>query len=157
MENQELYNYLLEMTRIAIWPLVAVIAVVLGVFHAGKFHLKTPAGFSFYFTRKEAKDLLQNFVESFLEVHNELLKEKHKHIYGALIKSDFPLKVKDVLPEFDRDNADQIGSMRALRGIGLIRPRGGGSWDKNKYIELTMFGKQFAKHSKRILDKSESD
>ena len=70
----------------------------------------------------------------------------HKKYFQEILNSETKLHVEELISNFDRDNKDHIGALRALRGLGLIEPQGGGGWSNKSIIEVTAFGKVFVEY-----------
>jgi len=97
------------------------------------------------------------FALLFEKTYSYLLKKSHIEFFCKLFKYKNMPTVIEVLPGFNRDseewvNSDEgkqaIGMLRALRGLGLIEPAGGGKWKSDTQIVITEFGKEFKSHIK---------
>jgi len=69
-----------------------------------------------------------------------------------------PPTVVEAIPGFDRESEEwvkskkgkeDIGMLRALRGLGFIEPKQGGKWSSNSNILITELGHEFKKYLKR--------
>jgi len=84
------------------------------------------------------------------------LGEHERKLFREVSKMDRQPTVKELLPEFNREKEwmaselgkKQMGSLRAVRGLGLIEPIGGGKWQPDSKIEVTKFGKALKNYLK---------
>lgn len=98
------------------------------------------------------------FAKLFEKNYSYLLKRTHINFFFELFNGKkFPMVV-EVIPGFDRESEEwvnskegreAIGMLRALRGLGFIKPKGGGKWLSNSNILITEFGKEFENYLKR--------
>ena len=95
------------------------------------------------------------FAQLFEKTYSNVLKKEHIEFFCNLFSFQHTPIVKEVLPDFDRASDDwkksdkgkqTIGMLRALRGLGLIKPNGGGKWKSDTQIVITEFGKEFKNH-----------
>jgi len=92
---------------------------------------------------------------------DRLLKKEQWTVFSTILssydKSD-PKIVTEVLawnlvrenegtgPGADDDSVEYLKTLRALRGIGLIRPEDNGTWNNESRIIVTEFGRYLANH-----------
>ena len=97
------------------------------------------------------------FAQLFEKTYSSVLKKSHMKFFREIGRTSSPPIISEVLPGFDRDSkewleSDQgtktIGMLRALRGLGLIEPQGGGRWELDSKIIITELGKEFKSHIK---------
>ncbi len=143
----------------AYWPiLVLFVAAILrkpisDVLRKRKLRLTLPNDVSFSIATDVAEKTLTNLFTEFYFTYNRLLKPSHKKLFETILLSETKLYVDELIPGFDRNNKEHIGALRALRGLGLIEPKHGGSWQNKSVIEITSFGKIFVEHL-RMKEKS---
>lgn len=137
---------LYELISNALWPLVV---LFLGVFYKKMIDerktvtLKFLPGVEITLGEKEANGELGDLIHELYNTFDKALKEDHQAFFIKLLKTDQNVSVNVAIPGFDRENKDQLGMLRALRGIGLIRPIGEGKWEADKIIEITNFGRKY--------------
>lgn len=78
-------------------------------------------------------------LNEFKDRYESLLNDYQKDLYRKICNKSSTARVKDLLPDFDRNKPEHIGALRALRGIGLIVPEKGGTWRDDSYIIITKF------------------
>ena len=134
------------------WPLVILLIAfflkrpISNVLKERKLRLTLPNDISFSISSDVAeKTLTQLFIEFYL-TYNRLLKPWHKALFNKILAAKKELKVGELIEGFDHSNKDHIGALRALRGLGLIEPRNGGSWSTQSVIEISSFGQIFVKY-----------
>ena len=93
-------------------------------------------------TPADAGGKISAILNEFMERYESLLNNYQKDLYRRIVSKKAPASVKELLPDFDRNNPKHIGALRALRGIGLIVPEKEGSWDENSIVVVTKFGQE---------------
>jgi hypothetical protein len=90
--------------------------------------------------------------QKLLAAMEHTLKQDERDCFSKIVKGvreKNKLSVVDIFVNFERDKdnkpmnketADAIPALRALRGFGLIRPKNGGTWQTDSLIEITEFG-----------------
>lgn len=104
-------------------------------------------------TAKEASDELSELYSEFYLTYNRLLKDHERALFtevkNKIDQGEVPA-VKDFFPDFNRQDSDwrktkegsrALGTLRALRGIGLIAPSGHQCWEADSKISVTRLGK----------------
>ncbi|QDU66189.1 hypothetical protein [Engelhardtia mirabilis] len=94
----------------------------------------------------ETESALQDVFAGFLEQYERLLRPFHREVMETVLRSVEPRRVDEVIEGFDRDDPEHIGCLRALRGLGLVVPAGGGAWSSETRIEVTAFGRSLTKY-----------
>ena len=94
----------------------------------------------------EAENALQDVFAGFLEQYDRLLRPFHRKVMETVLRSAVPRRVDEVIEGFDREDSEHIGCLRALRGLGLVVPEGGGAWRPEARIEVTGFGRSLTKY-----------
>lgn len=146
---------LYELIASSFWPLVA---LILGIFYKKTIDqrktvtLNLLPGVEVRLGEKEAHGDIGELIEELYNVYNRALKKEHQVFFVKLLKYDRDVTVGAVIPKFDRNNKEHIGMLRALRGLGMIKPETGGSWSADKIIVITKFGRKFAKFLKETKD-----
>ena len=139
---------LYELISTTLWPLVA---LTLGIFYKNSIENRKTVtitllpGVEIKLGEKDAQGDVGELIHELNNIYNRLLKKSHKEFFLELLKSDKEKKVIEVIPNFDHDNKEHIGKLRALRGLGMINPVGGGKWEADKYITKNGFGEKFSK------------
>ncbi len=108
-----------------------------------KIKLNLPNEVGVEISSKEAEKALSQLFTEFYIIYHKSLRPDHRAYFHKILNTDTKLHVSELIEGFDRDNKDHIGALRALRGIGLIEPQGGGSWAADSVINVTSFGKVF--------------
>jgi hypothetical protein len=80
----------------------------------------------------------------------EHLKHEERNLFLRILASPEPT-VRELLPQFVRNDSDEHKWLRALRGVYFIRPRGGGRWELDSVIEVTTLGRLVQKHKAEAL------
>ena len=93
-------------------------------------------------TPADAGGKISAILNEFMEQYKLLLNNYQKDLYRRIVSKKAPVPVKELIPDFDRNNSEHIGALRALRGIGLVVPEKDGSWDENSIIVVTKFGRE---------------
>jgi len=138
----------------AYWPAIALACVVLfrkpinTILRERKIQLTLPNDISASITTETAKNTLTKLFTEFYVIYNSLLRPADKEYFEKILNSETKLHVRELIEDFDRENKEHIGVLRALRGLGLIQPKDGGSWKSESVIEVTSFGKIFVEHLK---------
>jgi len=97
------------------------------------------------------------FVQLFKKTYLSVLKEGHIDFFCELGNTKTVPVIREVLPDFNRGSKEwlesdkgmkTIGMLRALRGLGLIKPKGGGKWESDSKIIITELGREFKSHIK---------
>lgn len=136
----------------AYWPTVILILAVFlkkpisNVLKERKIRLTLPNDISLSISSDVAEKTLTQLFTEFYLTYNRLLKPWHKYLFDKILAAKKELKVGELIQGFDHENKDHIGALRALRGLGLIEPRNGGSWSEKSVIEITSFGQIFVKY-----------
>ncbi|MEJ2307857.1 MAG: hypothetical protein P8Z78_00910 [Gammaproteobacteria bacterium] len=99
-------------------------------------------------SNEDAEQALSQVFTEFYLVFNKLLHPNQKEYFRIILNSETKLRVNELIVGFDRNNKEHIGALRALRGLGLIEPKGGGSWEGDSVIEVTKFGSVFVSYLK---------
>jgi hypothetical protein len=134
------------------WPAAVLILglfyrkIILDIIPKKDLEIALPGGIILKLTTKEAEKKLTELFNEFHFEYQALLRPEHKSFFQDLLsrKPNNPnvneLFIKHFGEQFDRNNEKHIGTLRALRGLGLIRPMDGGPWNGNSLIEITKFG-----------------
>ncbi|HFQ81009.1 MAG TPA: hypothetical protein ENK33_06510 [Desulfobacterales bacterium] len=136
----------------AYWPfwglLVALILrkPISTILRERKLTLSLPNNITATITTEDAGKTLTRLFTEFYFAYNRLMRPWHKELFDKILNSETKLYVNELIPGFDRNNEEHIGALRALRGLGLIEPKYGGSWDSKSIIEVTSFGQVFVKY-----------
>jgi hypothetical protein len=102
---------------------------------------KIPNGPDIKLSSSDASKTFTALFAAFLAAYHDLLNPFQRGVYNQILTSEKPPIVSNIIPDFDRENKDHIGCLRALRGIGLIAPGDGGPWRADSRIVLTDFGR----------------
>jgi hypothetical protein len=136
------------------WPIVVLVVAILfrkgisKVLSSRQIKLSLPNNVSVSITSEEAETTLNQLFTEFYVAYRRLLRPWHKELFDRILASKTELQVNVLIPGFDTDNDEHIGALRALRGLGLIEPRYGGSWTPESLVEVTTFGKIYVKYLK---------
>jgi hypothetical protein len=136
------------------WPISILIIVLIlrrpfkKLIEKDQISIQIPNGPRIQLSSNEASDVLSRLFNDFLLAYNELLNDYQKAIYRKILSHKDPPTVSELIPDFSRDNQDHIGCLRALRGIGLIRPGDNRSWTIDSRIVITKFGTSLNKYIK---------
>jgi len=156
----------LEFLSQAITPLVV---LILGIVYKGMFEkillkaqeitVKLPPLGEIHFSSDEASKQLSEMFSGFYSVYNQRLKDHEKQFFRDLLNRDLNGEpqptVKEMIPEFDRENdawlnsdagKQALGMLRAIRGLSLISPVGTRDWQALSKIEITEYGKALTTH-----------
>jgi hypothetical protein len=115
-----------------------------------KVKISLPGSSEIEITPADAGWKISSILKEFMERYESLLNNYQKDLYRRIISKKAPISVKELIPDFDRNNPEHIGALRALRGIGLIVPENEGSWDEKSLIVVTKFGQEI----NTLLDRS---
>ncbi|MBW2149762.1 MAG: hypothetical protein JRI22_22445 [Deltaproteobacteria bacterium] len=138
----------------AYWPFITVfIAGILRgpiskILTERKLKLSLPNNISLSITTDAAERTLTRLFTEFYFTYKNIIKPWQKELFEKILKSETKLRVRELMPNFNRNDDKHIGALRALRGLGLIEPQYGGSWEAESVIEITSFGKIFVDHLK---------
>ena len=136
------------------WPGIVLLCVIIfrgpisTLLKERKIKLTLPNNASVSVSSEDAGKTLSNLFTEFYVNYNVLLRSEHKRYFQKILQAETKLTVNDVIEGFDRGNKDHIGALRSIRGLGLIEPKGGGSWKAESVIEVTNFGKVFVEYLK---------
>jgi hypothetical protein len=124
------------------WPLVVLIIALCFIFFRmeNKNVLIKFLGNEINITPKEAGEQLSMLFSEFYKEYG-FLKDNEKQLFRLILDRQGTPKVQELLPGFTRENEIHLGTLRALRGLGLIKPVNGGKWRPEKEVTLTNFGK----------------
>lgn len=130
------------------WPVVVLALGLSYLFfsHGKSVVVELPTGIKINLSSEQAGKKLSELFAEFHKVYEVLLKENQKQFFRMVLAHGKVPMVKEMLPEFTHENEEHIGTLRALRGFGLIVPAGGGSWKKESRIVVTDFGKAFTSY-----------
>lgn len=136
------------------WPLVALLIVLIlrktisKLIEKDSISIQLPGGTVVQFSSRQAAEALSSVFRDFVEVYNDphVLDAYRREVYRRILSYDKPPTVSAIIPDFDRENEMQLGCLRALRGIGLIRPEDGQKWNSDSRIVLTKFGVSLNKY-----------
>ena len=109
------------------------------------FSYETDKGIRISMNEKETQNVLKDFLETFFDSYEKLLNNEQKSLFLKILNERKLLKVDEVILNYDRSNPEHIGRLRALRGLGLIKPHEGGSWTGDTHIEITQFGEKITR------------
>ena len=143
----------------AYWPGFGLLAVVIlhkpisSILRERKITLSLPNNIKATITTEDAEKTLTRLFTEFYFMYNRLMRPWHKELFESILASETKLRVNELISGFDRNNEEHIGALRALRGLGLIEPKYGGSWDGKSIIEVTSFGQVFVDYL-RLREKS---
>ena len=93
-------------------------------------------------TPADAGGKISAILKEYLDRYESLLNHYQKDLYRRIVSKKSPVSVKELIPDFDRNNPEHIGALRSLRGIGLIVPEKEGSWSDNSIVVMTKFGQE---------------
>jgi len=111
-----------------------------------KLTLSLPNNITATITTEVAGKTLTRLFTEFYFTYNRLMRPWHKELFEKILVSETKLHVSELIPGFDRKDEEHIGALRALRGLGLIEPKYGGSWNGKSIIEVTSFGQVFVEY-----------
>lgn len=129
------------LAKIVAWPVVVLVLGILYLFSRKNVGVKLPNGTEIKMTGEKAGSSLAELFEEFLNVYNSLLTERHKELFREILAAEGEPTVGHMIPGFSRDSEENMTALRALRGMGLIRPAQGKRWDAHSKIEVTKFGR----------------
>ena len=129
-------------------PIGEILKQVSKILQKRKIRITLPGQASIEVSTEDAEQALSQVFTEFYLVFNKLLHPTHKEFFRTILNSEAKLRVNELIAEFDRNNKEHIGVLRALRGLGLIEPKGGGPWKEESIIEVTKFGKVFVNYLK---------
>ena len=89
----------------------------------------------------DAGSKISSILNEFKDRYESLLSEHEKDLYRKICDKSSSVRVKDLIPDFDRKKPEHLGALRALRGIGLIVPEKDRNWNGDSYIVITRFGR----------------
>lgn len=141
-----------ELITKAYWPLLALFIVVIYrqsleyILKKRELKFMLPNGVTATISSADAEATLNELFTEFYINYNTLVKTEQKKIFTDIVALERVVRVKELIPSFDRDNINHKGTLRALRGLGLIEPAGGGSWDPESIVLVTKFGRIFTKY-----------
>jgi len=136
------------------WPALVLFFIVMfrtpinKLIRERKIKIKLPDGTEIMISDEEAEKTLSQLFNEFYVIYNKLLKPYMKLYFRCILKANRELYVKELIEGYDENKKEHIGTLRALRGLGLIEPKGGGSWSPDSIIEVTSFGKVFVDYLK---------
>ncbi len=133
-----------RIAEVAAWPVVVLILAVLYwkfITHRDRIEVSLPGGVQVQLSSKAAGQELSTLFREFHVVYRSLLKESERRLFRQFLACRGTPTVRDLLPNFSRESEEQLGGLRALRGLGLITPVGGGSWSEDSQITVTEFGR----------------
>ncbi|CAA6807401.1 MAG: Unknown protein [uncultured Thiotrichaceae bacterium] len=139
---------LYEFLSSAFWPIVV---LVLGLIYKKSIDQRKTVEVEFLQTatlrlgEKQAEGDVGALIKELNKVFDSRLKRKHKDFLIKLVESGGEPTVEEAIPEFDRTNPNQLGMLRALRGLGIIHPAGYGKWESNKAIIVDGLGRELYK------------
>ena len=134
------------------WPLTALLivftlrAAIGSLFKKHDIEIQIPNGPVLRFSSSEAAETLSALFRDFIEVYEALLNEYQREVYRRILSYKVPPTVSQIIPGFDRETKEHLGCLRALRGIGLIRPETDESWNKDSRVVVTKFGASLNKY-----------
>jgi hypothetical protein len=143
----------------AYWPVFGLLVVVIlrkpisSILRERKITLSLPNNITVTISTEVAKNTLTRLFTEFYLTFNRLMHPWHKELFERILASETKLHVNELIQGFDRKNDEHIGALRVLRGLGLIEPKYGGSWDGKSIIEVTSFGQIFVEYL-RLREKS---
>ena len=140
---------MMEYLRYLAWPAVVLILGLVAVLKDRKLSITLPTGTSVSLSPKEASEKLTRLFRTFQSQYDTLLRPEHRDFFQEVLRrgDDLPI-VRDLLSEEFERTPKQIGTLRALRGLGLIRPEGGGKWRADSKILTTEFGEVFTEYTR---------
>jgi len=112
----------LEFGKVAVWPGVILLIVILGLLARRKISVEIANVGKLTLSSKEAGEKLSELFSEFDKVYKTLLKEEHRRFFRQVLDYEGTPPVKEMIPGFKRDSEEQLGMLRALRGLGLIAP-----------------------------------
>lgn len=136
------------------WPALVLTFIIIfrkpisAILKEKKIRITLPGQASVQITAEDAEQTLSQVFTEFYLVYSKLLHPRHKEYFHTILNAETRLHVSELIEGFDRKNEEHIGALRALRGLGLIEPKSGGSWKPDSIIEVTKFGRVFVDYLK---------
>jgi hypothetical protein len=114
--------------------------------------VKFPSGAEVSASGPNADEKIRAALRDMDDVFRHMLKDEQIRFFLSLANTDKQKRVFDVFPNFTREDKVSMGTLRALRGLGLIEPVNGGKWEGEKLIYVTPFGERKTSSLKAIVD-----